>query len=295
MTISPFLRRWAVWLLGVFVLAIYVNAAPSLVSGGCNNCLLRTGDTATGTLSSSVASGTNAFGVLTNGARIDFGAGLLDYASSDGTRVTFASSQFAVSGYIYSDSASAQGLQCANSGAQCLMGALTGDAVTSPTVAAMEFQLGVNLTDGDLAYAFRNNSAYVATIDEQGYIASTTPHTMFVTYVNNTIAAFTYGGGVAPAHDFEVSAVRFSIRTAGSGGSSNATIRISDGTSNCDCSFACNTAAGNQRIACGTDANCDFEASDSMTVSVSSVGDCTVTTDILGNIEFETLWEYSGQ
>lgn len=39
---------------------------------------------------SSQANGSNAFGVLTNGARIDFGAGTSDYASSDGTTVSFA-------------------------------------------------------------------------------------------------------------------------------------------------------------------------------------------------------------
>jgi hypothetical protein len=38
----------------------------------------------------SVASGSNAFGVSVNGARVDFGAGASDYASSDGTTVTFA-------------------------------------------------------------------------------------------------------------------------------------------------------------------------------------------------------------
>ncbi len=43
-----------------------------------------------GTVSSSVASGTNAFGVLTNGGRVDFGAGASDYASSNGTTVAFA-------------------------------------------------------------------------------------------------------------------------------------------------------------------------------------------------------------
>lgn len=39
---------------------------------------------------STVASGSNAFGVSTNGARIDYGAGANDYASSDGTTVAFA-------------------------------------------------------------------------------------------------------------------------------------------------------------------------------------------------------------
>lgn len=40
--------------------------------------------------SSAAASGTNALSVVTNGGRVDFGAGTSDYASSDGTTVTFA-------------------------------------------------------------------------------------------------------------------------------------------------------------------------------------------------------------
>jgi hypothetical protein len=42
------------------------------------------------TISSSVASGFTGLSLTTNGARIDFGAGASDHASSDGTTVTFA-------------------------------------------------------------------------------------------------------------------------------------------------------------------------------------------------------------
>lgn len=41
-------------------------------------------------ITSTIASGSNAFGAATNGSRVDFGAGASDYASSDGTNVTFA-------------------------------------------------------------------------------------------------------------------------------------------------------------------------------------------------------------
>jgi hypothetical protein len=49
-----------------------------------------TGSATAPAFSSTAASGSNAFGVTTNGARVDFGAGANDYASSDGTTVTFA-------------------------------------------------------------------------------------------------------------------------------------------------------------------------------------------------------------
>ncbi len=51
----------------------------------------------TGTFSSTIASGSNAFAVSTNGARVDFGAGASDYASSDGTTVSFAGPVFVTS------------------------------------------------------------------------------------------------------------------------------------------------------------------------------------------------------
>lgn len=49
-----------------------------------------TGIAANTTWHSSIASGSNAFTVDNNGARVDFGSGASDYASSDGTTVAFA-------------------------------------------------------------------------------------------------------------------------------------------------------------------------------------------------------------
>ncbi len=45
---------------------------------------------ATGYYQSIIATGNNAFAIFTNGARMDFGSGASDYATSDGTSVTFA-------------------------------------------------------------------------------------------------------------------------------------------------------------------------------------------------------------
>lgn len=363
------LRPWFPWLLSVALCAGAAYSGPTLVGGGCSDCVLKAGDTMTGNLnmseaavvinpsgevaiaitgglgginginwnSSSVASaaqpttyyntgtqqlvfnigsgtgfsqssGANAIALLTNGSRLDFGAGASDYASSDGTTITFATSVAATG--LLTNGGTGSGLNLASIdpyvyGSLATSNVNIGTAVTSGNTDATVLGSAVNvhpdnaLDATDWVFSVGNAAGasglfavtYAGNGILSGYLASTTPHTMFSTYVNNTIQAFTYGGGVAPAFDFQVSAVRFAIRTAGSGGSSNATIRISDGTTNCDCTFACNTAAGNVRAACGTDSNCDFEASDSMTVSVSGVGDCSVTTDILGNIEFEAIWE----
>lgn len=66
--------------------------------GGFSNAVGQTFD-------SRAASGVNAVTVNTNGARIDFGAGASDYASSDGTIVTFAG-PIAVTGAVQASSAS---------------------------------------------------------------------------------------------------------------------------------------------------------------------------------------------
>jgi len=80
---------------GCFLETAGVNHYNCSVLGGTNQTLT-TGTNGTittgggGIVTSGANSGTNAFGVGTNGARVDFGAGANDYASSDGTTVTFA-------------------------------------------------------------------------------------------------------------------------------------------------------------------------------------------------------------
>lgn len=74
-----------------------------------------------GTFLGQVSSGLNAFAATINGARIDFGAGASDYASSDGTTVTFAgpvsTTNFTASGNV-------------------------GIGITNPTTAKFEVQVG---------------------------------------------------------------------------------------------------------------------------------------------------------
>lgn len=77
--------------------AINLAAAGSIrfsIAHGSGAIVLNPGTsvaiTGTGLVSSQAANGNNAFSATTNGARFDFGAGASDYASSDGTTVTFA-------------------------------------------------------------------------------------------------------------------------------------------------------------------------------------------------------------
>lgn len=68
-----------------------VGASGISTDGGVTVTLGTVANTSTGVgFTSAAASGTNGFACSTNGCRFDFGAGASDYASSDGTTVTFA-------------------------------------------------------------------------------------------------------------------------------------------------------------------------------------------------------------
>lgn len=121
-------------------------------------------------------------------------------------------------------------------------------------------------------------------------VAVAGPSTLSSVLVNaEVVAATTYGGEVLPAVAFEVDAVRFRVSVQGSGGTTDAVFRVSDGSNDCDCGFACNTATGNKRVTCtGT---CSFAASASLTYSVNSIGDCTTGPTILGTVAIEGNWQ----
>lgn len=149
--------------------------------------------------------------------------------------------------------------------------------------------LTVATLDAGTVLSIAGVSPVVATPDGGGGYAisiAALRETVHAVYVNNvTVASTTYGGEVFPSQATTVTAARFRVRTAGAGGSTNFTFRASDGTNNCDCTFACNSAVGNYRNACS--GSCVFAASASMTYSVPSIGDCTTGPDIQGNVIIE--------
>lgn len=93
------------------------------------------------------SSGNDAFAFKTNGLRAHFGAGTSDYASSDGTTVTFAGpASFAStlgvtgnltgSGALISNNGNSTAFQIGNAGGAFKIGATTTDVNTAPTVTA---------------------------------------------------------------------------------------------------------------------------------------------------------------
>lgn len=94
-------------------------------------------------ITSTIASGSNAFGAATNGSRIDFGAGASDYASSDGTTVTFA-------GPVTTGSPLSNGTFIA-----------TGGALTGVTTIAASGALTSSVASGSAAFSGLQGSRWV--------------------------------------------------------------------------------------------------------------------------------------
>lgn len=370
------LKRWAPWFCAVAFCSLLGYSAPSIVGSGCTNCVIRTGDTMSGTLTSSVGSGSNAIAFSTNGARLDLGTGASDYWTSDGTTIstpaqlsisgaslqlssttgiltvrdpgtarwtfnvalaTFISDESSLTttlGFGFRPTANNNALQLgggrnsagtivdhiANSTSGYVPEVVVVESVTpasgTGTFSSLEIRPTINGTSSGTATALAiatltntltggtvlladfgtTTSTYgsgfsrKASLDTTGYFTSTTPFALDSVYVNTTISAFTYGGSVLPAHAFTAQAIRYRVRTVGSGGSTNATFRVSDGTNNCDFSFACNQAAASYRQAT-TAGTCTFAASATLSYAFSSTGDCTTKTDILGNIAIDGIWQ----
>lgn len=139
-------------------------------------------------------------------------------------------------------------------------------------------------------FYFCNGTAW-AYAGSSGASSRATLSSVFVGAV--TTAGTTYGGRVLPAQAFTIDQITFRVSVAGSGGTTNFVFRATDGTNTCDCSIACNTAAGNLNPTCAgsAGAGCAIPASASLTYSVNSIGDCTVGPTIVGNADVGGTWQ----
>jgi len=97
-------------------------------------------------------------------------------------------------------------------------------------------------------------------------------------------------GHVLPARSFTVAGVATYVSVVSGGGAANTTIRVSDGSNNCDCNLACNTvtnSTGAKRATCtGT---CTFAPGALLTVNVQTAG-CTTTQPTLRNVDIVGKW-----
>lgn len=133
---------------------------------------------------------------------------------------------------------------------------------------------------------FYDSGAASFWVDAAGSFRAQAPLVVDTVFANAAlVAGTTIGGGIWPAQATTLRAIRFRVSVAGAGGTTNATIRASDGASNCDFSFACNTATGNKRIA--ATGSCVFAASASITYTVPTIGNCASGPTAQGNINVE--------
>lgn len=123
-----------------------------------------------GTFQTSIASGNNAFAIETNGARMDYGAGASDHASSDGTTVTFAG-PLTTSGAFNTTQVATDAYVSRNTANTMTFTSTTVDGTTSTTVPAILLKSGVNVTDGDLIVSIQDSaSTNVVSVTEQGQV-----------------------------------------------------------------------------------------------------------------------------
>lgn len=259
--------------------------------------------------------GNDAFQFDVNGLRAHFGTGASDYCSSDGTTVTFAgplaagaagansfsvNSMFTVNGttgevglqntsYLYwpTTNSANTGIVTSN------MSAATSGATAASALFKFYPQQALDAADWVFSLGNANNATSLFSVDYSGYARSATPVPISV-YVNNVVVSgFTYGGMTLPAHPFTVTDIAYYIRTQGTGGSTNNTFQVTDGTNTCTCTFACNQATGSQIASCsnGAGTGCVYAASAALQFKFSGVGDCTGPTDLLGNMQVLGKWQ----
>lgn len=106
-----------------------------------------------------------------------------------------------------------------------------------------------------------------------------TPEVALATaWINNTLSAtvFVTGYVLPPDRGFTVTSLVAWITTVGGGGAGNTVIRVTDGTSNCDCTLPCATtdSTGVKRWACT--GSCVYPPAAAITSSVTTAG-CTTT------------------
>lgn len=285
--------RWARWGVVVMLFTLSVAWAQNQTFGGQHQMadlfkVFFTWDAtsvtvaSTRSLQSSVASGSEAV-TLSNGQRIKFGAGANNFVSGDATRVTFG-------GIVRAQDS----MEIDTGGGLWLNG----------TTRSVGFLLSGTENVNSGASAFRPSADNTQTLGTAAnrwstgnidYVRGSTPFTLSSVYVNGTLLPVTYGGGTLPAQPFTVTDIAYSVRASGTGGTTNNYFRVAnvDGGGNCTCAFACNQGTGPQDALCVNDAGtgCVYAASTALTYAFPLLGDCSVATDVSGNIDVRGKWQ----
>lgn len=243
--------------------------------------------------------GDNAFAFDVDGLRGDFGTGADDTIESDGTNLVTPTSFISLDSLRFSNALlGTAGVRILDVGVNSET-QMRGNVSNTAGRTAVLIGSDTTLTAGDDRFIMKwyrdTFTTLVASMSSGGYLASTTPHTLDSIYVNNLLAALTYGGRDLPAHAFTFTSIAFRIRAAGATGSTDNTFVITGSgasTGVCNCTFACNSAIGDYSATCsgGSGVGCAFAASTDIAYSF-TIGDCATPTDIVGNISVEGIWQ----
>lgn len=151
-------------------------------------------------------------------------------------------------------------------------------------------QLGGRLVLGNLG----SGASYLAgdgdNIYSPGGVFDSISRIHSTVYLNtDLVSGETYGGTIIDANTPNTLFTRIVgfVRTAGSGGSTDVSFDISNGVDTCSCTFACNIGTGPFAAACGSAGDCQFNANETLTFKVNSIGDCTIGPDIQGTLNIE--------
>lgn len=162
-----------------------------------------------------------------------------------------------------------------------------GDFLRLGRLGVVSFPTPGAVTAGQMIWDQDNNVSRIGSSVEWRYI-NDGPATL-TSLPAGVVAVGTLGGGALPTtRAFTVQGLRGYISVAGTGGSTNATIRVSGGGNDCDMSFACNT--GVQPFRATASGGCTFSTGLALTYSVLSAGDCTGAPTLLGTIDIEGFW-----
>lgn len=157
--------------------------------------------------------------------------------------------------------------------------------------------IGVKLRSAAFANAtakiasFQNSTTEKAYVLQDGYIASATPVTLTSVYANAVASAVTFGGAKLPARAFTATDIGTYVSSAAAGAGTT-TVRVSDGTNNCDFAMDCaaDTNTTGPKIKATTGGTCTFAASAALTVSITATT-CATTQPTLKNIDVRGKWQ----
>lgn len=134
-------------------------------------------------------------------------------------------------------------------------------------------------------FAYFTSAQFTSNVLISGYVSGNTPFVISSMYLNAVASAAVIGGFTLPARPYTVTDIGYYVGSPAASGAGTTTVRVSDGTNNCD--FALNCASDTNTIGPKIKAgsgSCVYSASAAITVSITATT-CATTQPTLKNID----------